>query len=121
MLQLRNIHKSYADKVVLDGIDMDIRDGEPIDFIDPVEGDFTLTEGLAVLNKGDTAKQKLAEKMANCIITKGRAELHKYYTIAIYEGETTNKEHVASNSKEFKEKLTVSLLKKHIALSESCK
>lgn len=99
----------------------DKKNGEPIDFVDPVEGDFTLTEGLAVLDKGGTGKQKLAAEMANCIITKGRAELQKYYPIALYEGETTNKEHVVSNSKEFKEKLTVSLLKKHIALSESCK
>jgi iron(III) transport system ATP-binding protein len=35
MLQLRNIHKSYADKVVLDGIDMDIRDGEIVSILGP--------------------------------------------------------------------------------------
>jgi len=100
---------------------MDKENGDPIDYVDPTEGDFTLTEGFAVLNHGDKTKEKLANDMANCIITKGRAAMMKYYPIALYQGETTNKKHIAANSKEFSEPLTVDLLKKHIALSESCK
>lgn len=100
---------------------MDKANGDPIDYVDPIEGDFTLTEGLAIVNHGDNTKEKLANKMANCIITKGRTDLMKYYPIALYKGEVTKKSHIASNSKEFSEPLTVSLLKKHIKLSESCK
>lgn len=100
---------------------MDKQDGKPIDYVDPTEGDYTLTEGFAVLNHGNSTKQKLAQKMANCIITNGRKSLMKYYPIALYKGETTPKAHVASNAKKFSQPLTVSLLEKHMKLSEECK
>ena len=96
-------------------------EGEPIDYVDPVEGDFTLTEGVAVINHSDSAKTELAQKMAACIIDKGRTDMLEYYPVALYEGEEPDQEYVCSNSKTFSEPLTVDLLEKHTDLSESCK
>ncbi|MDO5014844.1 MAG: extracellular solute-binding protein [Clostridia bacterium] len=96
-------------------------DGNPIDYVDPIEGDFLLTEGMAVLNHDDADKVKLAKEMANCIIEKGRAGMMEYYPVALYDGEVTDKQHAASNTKKFSEPLTVELLKKHTEISESAK
>lgn len=98
----------------------DKAEGLPIDYIDPVEGNFTLTESVAVVDKGDKTNEK-AMKMAQCIIENGRAGLQKYYPVALYEGETTDSASVSGNPKTFPEKLTVDLLKQHQELSESCK
>ncbi|MGI6211928.1 MAG: extracellular solute-binding protein [Anaerovoracaceae bacterium] len=102
---------------------MDKENGEPIDYVDPTEGDFTLTEGVAVVKHKnvDKDKEKLAQEMANCIIEKGRSGLMKYYPIALYKGEKTKSKFAAKNTKEFKEPLTAELLQKHTKLSESCK
>lgn len=100
---------------------MDKQNGDPIDYVDPVEGDFTLTEGVAVKKNDDADKEALAQEIANCIIENGRSGLQEYYPIALYEGETTEKDQIASNTKSFSEPLTVDLLEKHIELSESCK
>ena len=99
----------------------DKADGDPIDYIDPTEGDFQLTEGVAVVDHGDEAKSKLANEMATCIIDKGRSGMLEYYPVALYEGEEPAEEYIASNSKAFDEPLTVDLLQKHTELSESCK
>lgn len=98
----------------------DKADGLPIDFVDPAEGNFSLTESVAVVDKGEKTNP-LAQEMAECIITKGRPELQKYYPNAVYEGETTNPENSSAYPKTFSEPLTVELLEKHQALSESCK
>ena len=57
-------HQAVADKA----------DGLPIDFVDPTEGNFSLTESVAVLDKGDATNPE-AMKMAQCIIENGRAAL----------------------------------------------
>lgn len=98
----------------------DKNDGLPVDFVDPEEGNFSLTESVAVVDKGDDTNP-LAQEMAECIITKGREELQKYYPNAVYEGETTNEENSSANPKVFSEPLTLELLEKHQELSESCK
>ncbi len=92
---------------------MEQKKGLPIQVIDPSEGNFFLTEGVAVVNKGNSKKQELAMKMAECIIKNSRAELLKYYPMALYEGETVDKSFEPAYPKQFKEKLTVDLLKKH--------
>ena len=94
--------------------------GLPIDFVDPTEGNFSLTESVAVVDKGEKTNP-LAQEMAECIITKGRSELQSYYPNAVYAGETTNPENSSAYPKTFPEPLTVELLKKHEELSESCK
>lgn len=94
--------------------------GLPIDYIDPQEGNFTLTESLAVVDKGGKRNEKAME-MAECIIKNARQDLLSTYPIPLYEGESVDSEEMSGNPKEFPEKLTVDLLKKHQELSESCK
>lgn len=94
--------------------------GLPVDYIDPEEGNFTLTESVAVVNKSEEKNAKAME-MAECIIKNGREELLKSYPIPLYEGESVPETEKSGNSKTFPEKLTVDLLKKHQELSESCK
>lgn len=94
--------------------------GLPVDYIDPEEGNFTLTESVAVVNKSEDKNAKAME-MAECIIKNGREELLKSYPIPLYEGESVPETEKSGNPKTFPEKLTVDLLKKHQELSESCK
>lgn len=103
-------HQAVADKA----------DGLPIDLIDPAEGNFSLTESVAVVDKGDKNKEA-AMQMAECIIKKGRSELIKFYPNPIYEGETAEAGSQSAYPKTYPEKLTVDLLEKHKQLSESCK
>lgn len=98
----------------------DKADGLPIDYIDPAEGNFSLTESVAVVDKGDDTNEKAME-MAQCIIENGREELQSYYPLALYEGEETDAENLSANPKVFPEPLTVDLLEQHQALSEECK
>lgn len=103
-------HQAVADKA----------DGLPIDFVDPTEGNFSLTESVAVIDKGKETNP-LAMEMAECIIKKGRPELIKTYPNPIYEGEKADKSNQSTYPKTFDEPLTVDLLEKHKALSEECK
>lgn len=103
-------HQAVADKA----------SGLPIDFVDPEEGNFSLTESVAVLNKGDKTNP-LAMEMAQCIIGKGRSGLLKTYPLPVYEGETADSAAMSAYPKEFPEPLTVELLKKHTDFSNSCK
>ena len=98
----------------------DKADGLPIDYVDPAEGTFSLTESVAVVDKGDESKDKAME-MAQCIIENGREELQSYYPLALYNGEETDAENKSANPKVFSEPLTVDLLEQHQALSEECK
>ena len=95
-------HQAVADK----------KQGLPIDYIDPTEGNFTLTEALAVVDKGDKTNPE-AMKVAECIIKNARAKLIQYYPVALYKVETVADELKPAHSKAFKEKLSVELLQKH--------
>ena len=92
---------------------MEQNKGLPIKVIDPKEGNFFLTEGVAVIDKADSKKKELAMKMAECIVKNSRQELLKYYPMALYEGETVDEAFKPAYPKQFKEPLTVGLLKKH--------
>ena len=98
----------------------DKAEGLPVDFVDPTEGNFSLTESVEVVDKGGDTNP-LAQEMAECIITQGRSELQKYYPNAVYEGETTDEANSSAYPKVFPEPLTLDLLEKHQELSESCK
>lgn len=98
----------------------DKKAGLPIDFADPVEGNFALTESIAVIEKGKKTNP-LAMKMAECIIKNGRQYIIQDYPVVLYEGETVAPENQAANPKVFAEALTTELLKKHQELSESVK
>lgn len=103
-------HQAVADK----------EEGRPIDFVDPTEGNFALTESVAVIDKGDKTNT-LAMEMAECIIKNGRQKLIKYYPNPIYEGEIADENNISAYPKTFGERLTVDLLAQHKELSESCK
>lgn len=103
-------HQAVADK----------EEGLPIDYVDPSEGNFTLTESVSVIDKGDKTNPE-AMKMAECIIKNGRGELLKTYPVPLYEGEQADGANKSGNPKVFPEKLTADLLKKHQQLSEECK
>ncbi|MCB2355697.1 extracellular solute-binding protein [Clostridium estertheticum] len=96
-------HQAVADKAK--GLD--------IGYIDPIEGNYSLTESIAVVKKKDTATTKLAMEMAKVIVTKARAALIKDYPVALYKGETINSVNKPGNPKKFAQPLTVELLKKH--------
>ncbi len=97
----------------------DKKAGLPIDFVDPTEGNFSLTESIAVVNK--KKYNPLAMEMAECIIKNGRTFILNDYPVVLYKGETVEKENQASNSKFYPETLTTELLRKHQELSELCK
>lgn len=98
----------------------DKADGLPVDYVDPEEGNFSLTESVAVVDKDADSNAKAME-MARCIIENGREELQTYYPLALYEGETTDAANISENPKVFEEPLTVDLLERHQELSEECK
>ena len=95
-------HQAVADKAK----------GLPIDYIDPVEGNFQLQEAAAVIDKGDKTNPN-AQKVVQIIVKHGRAELLKNYPVALYEGETVTAENKPARPSLYKEPLTVELLQKH--------
>ena len=103
-------HQAVADKAK----------GMPIDFVDPTEGNFSLTESVAVVDKGDKTNP-LAMEMAQCIIDNGRAELQQTYPNPLYEGETSEIANKSAYPMTFGEPLTFELFKAHQDLSESAK
>lgn len=103
-------HQAVADK----------KQGLPVDYVDPSEGNFSLTESVAVLDKGDKSNPA-AMQMAQCIIENGREELQSYYPNPLYEGEPTDEENKSTYPKTFSETLTFDLYSKHCDLSEKAK
>ena len=95
-------HQAVADKAK----------GLPVDFIDPIEGNFTLYEAAAVIDKGDKTNPN-AQKVVETIVKFGRQELLKYYPVALYQGEMVTVENRPEHPAQFNEPLTVELLKKH--------
>jgi iron(III) transport system substrate-binding protein len=90
----------------------DAADGLPIQFIDPVEGNFSLEEVIAVVDKDEEVNQ-LAKEMTEVILSEGREDLISYYPVKLYEDESVNPSNEPGNSKVFSEALTVDLLEKH--------
>ncbi len=93
--------------------------GLPIDFVDPVEGNFALTESVAVINKKNY--NPMSMDIAKCIIQEARKDIIKDYPVVLYKGESVAAENQATNSKQFDKPLTTELLKAHQQISESCK
>lgn len=103
-------HQAVADKA----------DGLPIDYVDPTEGNFSLTESVAVLDKGEDTNP-LAMEMARCIIENGRAELIQTYPNPLYEGETADPANQSDYPSIFDEPLTFELFTAHQEFSERAK
>lgn len=95
-------HQAVADK----------SKGLPVDFIDPAEGNFMLTEAVAVVDKGAQENEQ-AKKIAECIAQNARPELLKIYPVPLYAGEKVRAENQPAALKTFKETLTVDLLQRH--------
>ncbi|MFJ7950971.1 extracellular solute-binding protein [Lysinibacillus sp. NPDC096418] len=94
-------------------------EGLPIEYIDPTEGNFTLTESVAVVDKeGDDA---LALEIAKVIATEARTDLLEQYPVALYEGEQVKVEHIPAHLKKWETTLTVDLLEKHQAFFKEAK
>ena len=102
-------HQAVADKAK----------GLPIDFVDPAEGNYSLTESVAVLDKGKASNPK-AQAMAATIIDQGRAELLQTYPTPLYDGEKAPA-NGSAHPKTFTEPLSVDLLQQHQDFSEACK
>lgn len=100
-------HQAVADKAA----------GQPIDYVDPTEGNFSLTESVAVVDKGKDSNS-LAMKMAQCIIENGRKELQESYPNPLYEGESSDNANKSKYPKTFSEPLTFELYEKHQQLSD---
>jgi iron(III) transport system permease protein len=94
--------------------------GAPIDFIDPIEGNFSLTESIAVVNKDDETT-KLAMEMAEAIVKNARKDLVTNYPVALYQGETVSSINQPAHAKKFDQPLTVELLEQHQQFFNSAK
>lgn len=103
-------HQALRDKMV----------GLPIDYVDPSEGNYLLTESVAVIKKDKNFNIK-AMDVAEIIVKKARSLIIGDYPVALYEGESVDEEEEAANTKLYGELLTTKLLAKHKELSESCK
>ena len=99
----------------------DKKDKLPIDYIDPIEGNFQLVESIAIVDKEDDEKEKLAKEMAKCIVQNARKDIVDTYQNVLYEGESIDSETAAKYPKTYKEKLTVKLLEEHKNFSENSK
>lgn len=96
-------HQAVADK----------KEGKPVEFIDPKEGNFSLTESVAVVRKDDEEISKLSMQIAEVIVKNARKELIENYPVALYDGETVDQMNRPTNAKNFEKPLTVELLKEH--------
>lgn len=90
----------------------DKEQGLPIDYIDPTEGNFMLTESVAVIDKGEKTNPN-AMKMAEVIIKKARPALINNYPAVLYPNETIDAKHKVAKIATFNEPLTIELLTKH--------
>ncbi|MBO1531221.1 ABC transporter substrate-binding protein [Psychrobacter sp. F1192] len=88
--------------------------GLPIDYIDPSEGSYTLSEAVAVLDKGADSNPN-AMKMAEIIVKQARPQLLEIYPTVVYEGETVAPDNQINTVKTYAEPLTAELLDKHRA------
>ena len=101
-------HQAIADK----------NEGLPIDYVDPEEGNYSLTESVAVLDKGDRTNP-LAQRMAAAIIDAGRPELLRTYPNPLYVGEQAP-DNGSANPQVFPEPLTTTRTVKEEMLFDHC-
>ncbi|MFM9412803.1 extracellular solute-binding protein [Peptococcus simiae] len=96
-------------------------EGIPVSIIDPEEGNFTLSESLAIIKKDNQEKIDKMQEMTKLIIEKGRPEIQKVYPGVLYQGETAPAGQESNNLKTFSKPLTAELLKEHQDLSTKAK
>lgn len=103
-------HQAVADK----------ESGLPIDYIDPIEGNYVLVESIAILKKSDE-KTALTKEMAKCIVGNARKDILENYPIPLYEGEVADATRISAKRNTFPKPLTTQLLKEHLNLFEECR
>lgn len=90
------------------------KEGLPIKTIDPVEGNFTLQESIAVVKKKRTSqKEKRIAKMIQVIQKDGRSQIIQSYTEPLYKREYAPIQSKPKYLKQWKTPLNVDLLEKH--------
>lgn len=94
-------------------------EGIPIDYIDPTEGNYSLVESVAVIDKEDDEKEKKAKEIALTFAKEAREGLLEQYPVALYKGETVADE--PAFLKKWETTLTVELLQHHQAIFEAAK
>lgn len=94
-------------------------EGLPIDYIDPIEGNYSLVESVAVIDKEDDEKEKKAKEMALIIANESRKGLLEQYPVALYKGETVADQ--PAFVKKWDTPLTVELLEQHQTIFEAAK
>ena len=94
-------------------------EGLPIDYIDPTEGNYSLVESVAVIDKEDDEKEKKAKEIALTIANEAREQLLAQYPVALYEGEKVADE--PAYLKKWATTLTVELLQQHQAIFKAAK
>ncbi|MEG0384541.1 MAG: extracellular solute-binding protein [Solibacillus sp.] len=94
-------------------------EGLPIDYIDPIEGNYSLAESVAVIDKEDDEKEKKAQEIAITIANEAREQLLVQYPVALYEGENVANE--PAYLKKWTSTLTVELLQQHQAIFNAAK
>lgn len=94
-------------------------EGLPIDYIDPIEGNYSLVESVAVIDKEDDEKEKKAQEIALTIANEAREQLLAQYPVALYEGEKVANE--PAYLKKWETTLTVDLLQQHQAIFNAAK
>lgn len=95
------------------------KEGLPIEYIDPTEGNYSLIESVAVVDKEDDEKEKKAKEIALTIANESREGLLEQYPVALYEGETVEDE--PTYLKKWATTLTVELLEQHQAIFQAAK
>lgn len=94
-------------------------EGLPINYIDPLEGNYSLVESVAVVDKENDEKEKRAQEIAITIANEAREELLVQYPVALYEGEIIADE--PAHLKKWATTLTVELLQQHQGIFEAAK
>lgn len=89
----------------------DIEKGLPVLVIDPTEGNFSLTESLAIINK--ESKNSLTDEIAKIMLVDAREEMAASYPAQLYTNESIAPSNLASNPVSFSQALSVDLYQQH--------
>ncbi|MGN4157691.1 ABC transporter substrate-binding protein [Staphylococcus auricularis] len=87
--------------------------GNPIHYIDPREGNYSLVEAAAVVDKDNDEKQQKAQQMVETIQQYARKDLLDLYPVPLYKGEKVDQSQQPDYPKKWDKRLTVDLLEKH--------
>ncbi|MEG1733281.1 MAG: DNA-binding protein, partial [Longicatena sp.] len=92
----------------------DKKQGLPINYVDPTEGNYQLTESIAVVKKEKNNSNAMA--MARCMMEYGRKDLLEIYPTPLYQGEVVDAKIASKYPKVFPKALHIDLLKEHQAI-----